>query len=197
MVINYLFSWGYFDKYDSKYIRIYTTYVHNNLDQSQLKNYDHWVFDECREGIDNQDINKDLFENIDNFTNSACIRFYYNSEKNKYYSLEEKEFIWPYLNHGISRRDNIFLTTIFEKCSNDSVMTNILGNCASYENIEEYIRKYFGFYMYLLDNSVDPTNYTHPIQNYFQIVSTGIGNSKTFVVILIEKGLLKVLTEYY
>ena len=172
---------GYFDKFDFKYIRVYTTYVHNNLEQSQLKYYDHWVFDECREDIDNKDINKDLFENIVNFTNSACLRYYYNSDEKKYYSLEEKEFIWPHLEHGISRRDNVFLTTILEKCSNDSVITNLLGNCTTSENIEEYIKKYFGFYMYLLDNSIDPTNYTNPIQNYFQIISTGIGNSKTFV----------------
>jgi hypothetical protein len=174
-------SGGYFDKYDSKYIRIYLTYVHNNLEQSQLHNYDHWVFDECREGIDNKDISKDLFENIVNFTNAACIRYYFNSEEKKYYSLEEKGFIWPHLEHGISRRDNVFLTTILEKCSNDSVLTEKLGYCASNESIEEYVKRYFGFYMYLIDTSVDPTNYTTPFQKYFQVISTGIGNSKTFV----------------
>ena len=172
---------GYFDKYDSKFIRIYTTYVHNNLEQSQLHNYDHWVFEECREGIDNKDIDIDLFENIENFTNAACMRYYYNSKENKYYSVGDKGFIWPYLEHGISRRDNVYLTTMLEKCSNNSVLTKLLGNCASDESIEEYVKKYFGFYMYLLDNSVDPTNYTNPIQNYFQIISTGVGNSKTFV----------------
>ena len=172
---------GYFDKYDPKYFRIYTTYVNNNLEQSKLHNYDHWVFAECRENIDNKDISKDLFENIVNFTNSACMRYYYSSEKNEYFSIEEKEFVWPHLEHGISRRDNVFLTTMIEKCSNDSVLTKKLGYCAPTEAIEEYISRYFGFYMYLLDNSVDPTNYTNPLQNYFQIISTGIGNSKTFV----------------
>ena len=172
---------GYFDKYNSKYIRIYTTYVHNNIDQTQLYKYDHWVFDQCREGIDNKDINKELFANIVNFTNSACIKYYYNSQKKSYYSLEDNEFIWPHLEHGTSRRDNVFLTTLFEKCSNNSVITTILGNCDSNESIEEYINKYFAFYMYLLDNSVDPTNYTNPFQNYFQIISSGIGNSQTFV----------------
>ena len=172
---------GYFDKFDLKYIRIYITYVHNNIEQSQLHNYDHWVFGECREGIDNKDISKDLFENIVNFTNSACIRYYFNSEEQKYYSLEEEDFIWPHLEHGISRRDNVFLTSLIEKCSNDSILTTLLGDCASSESIEEYIQRYFGFYMYLFDTSIDPTNYSYPLQNYFQIISTGIGNSKTFV----------------
>jgi hypothetical protein len=95
--------------------------------------------------------------------------------------MEEKEFVWPHLEHGISRRDNVFLTTMIEKCSNDSVLTKLLGYCAPSEIIEEYIGRYFGFYMYLLDNSVDPTNYTNPLQSYFQVISTGIGNSKTFV----------------
>ena len=53
-----------FDKYNSKLMRIYTTYFQNNIEQSQLHNYDHWVFDECKEGIDNKEINQDLFLNI-------------------------------------------------------------------------------------------------------------------------------------
>ena len=28
---------------------------------------------------------------------------------------------------------------------------------------------------------VDPTNYARPLQKYFEIISSGIGNSKTFV----------------
>lgn len=172
---------GYFDKYDSKYIRIYITYVHNDIEQSKLHNYDHWVFEECREGIDNKDIRQELFENIVNFTNSACIRYYFNSKEQKYYSIGEEEFIWPHLEHGISRRDNVYLTSLIEKCSNESILTTLLGNCAPAESIEEYVQKYFGFYMYLFDTSIDPTNYSYPFQNYFQIISTGIGNSKTFV----------------
>ena len=171
---------GYFDKYDSKYIRIYTTYVDNNLEQSKLHDFDHWVFEDCREGMDNKYINKDLFENVVNFTNAACLRYYYSSSKKKYYSLEENGFIWPNLEHGISRRDNIFLTTIIEKCNNNSVLNKLLGDCASSESIEEYINKYFGFYMYLLDNTIDSTNFTNPLKNYFQVLPIGIGNFQNF-----------------
>ena len=172
---------GFFDKYNSKYIRIYSTYVYNNIEQSQLHNYDHWVFGQCREGIDNKDINKELSQNIINFTNSACIRYYYNSKNQNYYSLGDNGFIWPHLEHGTSHRENVYLTTLFEKCSNNSILTTILGDCASKESIEEYVKKYISLYMYLLDRSVDPTNYTNPFQNNYQIINTNIGNSKTFV----------------
>ena len=172
---------GYFDKYNSTFIRIYLTYAHYNLESFHLEDIDHWVFDECREGIDNKDINKDLFLNIANFTNSACIRFYYNINKKQYFSLGDEEFKWPFLEHGSSRKDNIFLKTQIEKCRNDSIITKALGECSSEESIEEYISKYDGFFMYLLDNSVDPTNYTNPFQQYFQIITSKISKSLTFV----------------
>ena len=172
---------GYFDKYNSTFIRIYLTYAHDNLESFHLEDIEHWVFDECKEGIDNKDINKDLFLNITNFTNSACIRFYYNTNKKQYFSLGDKEFKWPILEHGASRKDNIFLKTQIEKCRNDSIITKALGVCSSNESIEEYISKYDGFFMYLLDNSVDPTNYSNPFQQYFQIITNKISKSLTFV----------------
>ena len=172
---------GYFDKYNSTFIRIYLTYAHDNLESFHLEDIEHWVFDECKEGIDNKDINKDLFLNITNFTNSACIRFYYNINKKQYFSLGDKEFQWPFLEHGASRKNNIFLKTQIEKCRNDSVITKALGVCSSNESIEEYISKYDRFFMYLLDNSVDPTNYSNPFQQYFQIITNKISKSLTFV----------------
>ena len=74
---------GYFDKYESKYIRAYTTYANTNFTYGNLDLYDHWVFDTCRKNIDDKDLEPYLLENIENFTNGVCIRYYYNStEKN-------------------------------------------------------------------------------------------------------------------
>ena len=172
---------GYFDKYDSKYIRAYTTYVSSNFSYSNLDLYDHWVFDECRKDIDDKDLDRTLFENVENFTNGVCIRHYYNSTEKKYYTLEEKGFSWPYLEHGISQRNNIYLTTIIQKCSNDSVINNIFGKCPSQKEIDNYLNKYFGIYLYFTDIQVDPANYTNPITKYLQVVSTGIGTPQTYV----------------
>ena len=172
---------GYFDKFNSKYIRAYTTYVHSNFSYSDLDLYDHWVFDTCSEGIDNKGLESYLFDNIENFTNGVCIRYYYNSSEKKYYNLGHEKFSWPYLEHGISQKKNIYLTTIVQKCSNDSIINQIFGQCPSQKDIDDYISKYFGIYLYFTDVQVDPANYTNPVQKYFQVISTGIGNSNNFV----------------
>ena len=187
---------GYFDKYESKYIRAYTTYVHSNFSYGNLDLYDHWVFDACRKDIDDKDLEPYLFENIENFTNAVCIRHYYNSTQKRYYSLGEKGFYWPYLEHGTSQRNNIYLTTIIQKCSNDSIINKLFGECPSQKEIDNYVSKYFGIYLYFTDIQVDPTNYDKPVQKYLQVISTGIGTSQTFVESYIHFSPLRIKTKF-
>jgi len=186
---------GYFDKYESKYIRAYTTYVHSNFSYGNLDLYDHWVFDTCRKDIDDKDLEPYLFENVENFTNGVCIRYYYNSSERKYYSLGDDGFSWPHLEHGISQRNNIYLTTIVQKCSNDSIINKIFGQCPTQKEIDDYIKKYFGIYLYFTDTQVDPNNYVKPVQKYLQVVSTGIGTPQTFVESYIHFSPLRVITK--
>ena len=174
-------SGGYFDKFDSRYIRAYTTYAQSNLSYSNLDLYDHWVFDTCRKNIDDKDLDDSLFQNVENFTNGVCIRHYYNSSERKYYSLEDKGFKWPHLEHGISQRNNIYLTTIVQKCSNDSIINELFGMCPSQKEIDDYVSRYLGIYLYFTDTQVDPTNFQRPVTQYLQVVSTGIGTSETYV----------------
>ena len=188
-------SGGYFDKYDSKYIRAFTTYVHSNFSFSNLDLYDHWVFDTCRKDIDDKDLEPYLFENVVNFTNAVCIRHYYNSTERKYYDLEDPGFSWPHLEHGISQRNNVYLTTIIQKCTNDSKMNEIFGPCPSQKEIDDYLSRYFGIYLYFTDTQVDPSNFTNPVQKYLNTISTGIGTSQTFVESYIHYSPLRVRTK--
>ena len=184
---------GYFDKYDSKYIRIYTTYAHSNYSDSNLDLYDHWVFDTC-ENNDIKDLNSSLFSNVVNFTNSACIRYYYNSKEKKYYSLGDENFLWPFLENGISQSDNIYLTTIVQKCSNYSVIKELLGVCPTQKEIDDHLNKYFEIYLYFTDIHVDPSNYKYPIKKYLQIIKTPIGTQNTFIENHIHYSPLKIRT---
>ena len=186
---------GYFDKFDSRFIRAYTTYAQSNLTYSNLDLYDHWVFDACRKGIEDKGLDPSLFQNVENFTNGVCIRHYYNSTQKKYYSFEEEGFIWPSLEHGISQRKNVFLTTIVQKCSNDSVINQLFGKCPSQKEIDDYVSKYFAIYLYFTDTQVDPTNFENPVTQYLQVVSTGIGTSQTYVESYMHFSPLRIITK--
>ena len=186
---------GYFDKFNSRYIRAYTTYAQSNLTYSNLDLYDHWVFDECRKDIDDKDLDPSLFQNVENFTNGVCIRYYYNSSERRYYSSEENGFIWPFLEHGISHRKNIYLTTIVQKCSNDSIINELFGMCPSQKEIDDYVSRYFAIYLYFTDTQVDPTNFENPVTQYLQVVSTGIGTSQIYVESYMHFSPLRVITK--
>ena len=185
---------GYFDKFESKYIRAYTTYTQANITYSNLDLYDHWVFDLCEKNIDDKNIDQNLFENSINFTNGVCIKYYYNSSIRKYFYLEEEGFIWPHLEHGMAHRNNIYLTTFVQKCKNNTVINNILGSCGSQKEIDKYVNNYHFLYLYFTDTQIDPTNYKNPIQQYFQIITTLIGNNKTFIESFIHYSPLKLKT---
>ena len=184
---------GYFAKYDSKYIRIYTTYVHSNYSEKNLDLYDHWVFDTCQNN-DKKDLDPSLFSNVVNFTNSACIRYYYNSTEKKYYSFGDKNFFWPFLEYGTSQKNNIFLKTIVQKCNNFSSIKGLFGDCPPQKEIDEYLSKYLEIYLYFTDIQVDPTNYKYPLQKYLQVINTKIGSTQLFEENHIYYSPLKIIT---
>ena len=167
---------GYFDKFEKKYIRAYTTYTKTNFNFSDLDLYDHWIFDLCEKNVDDKNLDQKLFENIVNFTNAVCIKYYYNSTLKKYFYLDEEGFTWPHLEHGMAHRNNIYLTTSVQMCKNNSIMNNILGNCGPQEEIDKYLNKYKFLYLHFTNTQIDPTNYNIPIQQYFQTITTSIGN---------------------
>ena len=181
-------------KYASKYVRTYTYYGNSDFNESNLDKIDHWVYDSCVEGVDNKDLDSNLFKNFDNFDSSACLKYYYNSKEKTYYSLGNKEFIWPYLAHGIAQKNNVFLHTSIQKCTNDSVINQLFSKCPSQEEIDEYTTKIVAIFLYLVDNQVDPTNYKKPIQKYIQSISAGMGSIHSFEETYIFYSPLKVKT---
>ena len=190
------YNGGQFGKFNSKYIRIYTTFVYsNNSDnESNLELYDHWVFDSCQNNIDNNNIDPSIFPDKVNFTNAACIKYYYNSTEKKYYHSEDKNFFWPYLENGLSQLNNIYLTTIVQKCTNNSSFNDILGNCSPQNEIDEYFSKYNSIYLFFTDIQVDPTNYFYPIQKYLNTITIGI-SKKRFIENYIHYSPLKIRTK--
>ena len=185
---------GNFDAYDPKSIRIYTTFSLSVKNESDWEKNDHWVFDRCREGIDNKYIDKSLFENIENFSYGACLRYFYNSTIKEYISSDDVNFEWPYMEHGTAQKDNVYVNTIVSKCDNSSISKKVLGNCNSNNEIKNYLDEHFAMYLYFKDNLVDPTDYSNPIQSYFYTITSHIGKGVTYVENYIHFSPLKVIT---
>jgi hypothetical protein len=137
------------------------------------------VYDHCRNGIDNQYISKDLFNNV-SFDNGLCLRYYYNSNDKIYYPIERTEkFIYPNINSSGMNMD-YSVGTIIEKCSNDSILTQILGNCSNEEEIDNYIKDNYGFNINILTNEISPGNYKNQINKFFFGIASSIKKNKYF-----------------
>ena len=180
---------GYFDEYDPKNIRIITAIANKDSD---LEINDHWVYDKCDEKNDNFD--KSLFSNIKNFSNAACIKYFYNSKNKKYISIENNDFIWPHMEHGSSQKDNIYLSTVIVKCDNFSITNKIFGNCNTEQKINKFINSHPSIYLYFKDNLVDPIDYKNPIKSYFYVLSSATGKGITFVENYVHFSPLKLIT---
>ena len=158
-----------YGEYNRKYVRIimsrlYRSYINN---KDLLYENEHWVYDNCREGMDNRHVKQNLFIDSVPFKNGACIRYYYNSNEKKYYPIEdEMNFKYPYIIHGTGNKNNLFLETIVEKCDNNSVTSTLLGFCGSEEEIENYFEQFQGINFQLLSKRVDTDNYQEPIYQY-------------------------------
>ena len=166
-----------FGEYQKKYARIfmsrlYRTYVNN---RNILSENEHWVYDNCREGVDNKNIDQNLFIDNISFKNGACLRYYYNKDEKKYYPIEDEiNFRYPYLIHGTGNKDNLFLETIIEKCDNNSVISTVLGFCGSENEIEDYFNQFKGINFQLLSKRVETDNYKDPVYQYFHSISESL-----------------------
>jgi len=161
-----------YGQFNTKYVRVYMSriYYKNNEDNSLINN-EHWVYDYCRDGLDNKNIPKEVFENND-FNNGVCLRYYYDNNKGKYFPIEDIDnFKYPYLIHGSGRNDNLLLETVIEKCDNNSIISEVLGPCGNENEIEDYLEIHKAIYFHLLENQVNTENYSKSIYQFIYSIS--------------------------
>ena len=140
-----------------------------NLD---LTNYNHWLYGKCNNDSDTKGIS--YLINFDKFTESACIRKYYNKDDKKYYETTDKNFRWPIILKGCSHPDRTFYGIVMEKCRNDSLRVNLENKyCRSDSEINEYIAR-SSITFQLIDHYADVLNYNDPFTKYFYSVTNGL-----------------------
>ena len=126
--------------YDFNSVRIFG--IIRTLD-SYIQKYEysennHWEYDLCNydEDITYKKIKDLIDKNI--FSQSACIKKYYNSKEKRYFNKGESGFEWPTLEHGLSHPNRTFYGIIVETCQNNSLK----NNCNSIEAIESFFKRY-------------------------------------------------------
>ena len=138
-----------------------------------MKNYDlsrisHWVYGPC----DYNETNDDKLYNIVEesiFTQSACIKQYYNRSLQKYSKIGEPGFKWPVLTYGVSNPNRTFYGIIIEKCHNDSLK----NDCKSNEEINNFFKRY-AIILNIVDQYADALNYKNPYTRYIYSLTSGL-----------------------
>ena len=162
---------------DSKFVRIFMTnnyeeYKTNPDNSKLLTENDHWVYDDCRDGIDNKYLSKEIFNEIP-LKNGLCIRYYYNSNDKQYYSIDDVEnFKYPYfVNLGKANGDTV--GTIIEKCNNNSILTSLFGPCTDKVSIDNYFSDISNFRVDLnvLSHEIRPGVYEETMYNFINVIS--------------------------
>ena len=165
--------------FNTKYIHLFMSYIKEDykLNPEILSENDHWVYDICREGIDDKNLSKELFINT-TFKNGMCLRYYYNSNIGEYYPIEDYiNFMYPNIsNFGINNDNHI--GTIIQKCNNNSILTKLFGICGDESEIEDYFNKNYGINFNILDSEIIPSKYGKETYNFIYGISNTMKQKK-------------------
>ena len=134
----------------------------------------HWLYGFCDKETDIKGIEN--LVTFQFFTQSACIRKYYDSSSHNYYEVGDKNFRWPTVACGTINPNNQIYCLIVIKCE-QNILNNILGKGYTYkkdEEIEKIINYGGGYYFNFIDHYVDILKYKEPIKKYFNRIENTI-----------------------
>ena len=157
-------------------IRIYMTYSYDKYEYnaSNLKDNDHWVYDTCSSYADNDDFKYD-------YSFSSCIKYYYNSDNKKYYSINDNtNFKWPFIKQNIPNYENTVFGIFVEKCENNSILNEILGECYPEEKINEYLYYFNNIFLSFINSKFQTNNKSNPVKLYSHKIYDKLNTNKLF-----------------
>ena len=142
----------------------YQSFLNNN--PLKYEDIDHWIYGKCDIDLHANDEDTKNLIPIKEFSKAACIKKYYNHANKAYYDVNDKNFVAPKLEHGMSNENSTFYSFIIEKCKEDDLRKLAgLGSCKSKEDIDSVIKSSF-INLKILDNYPDVLNYNQPFKKY-------------------------------
>jgi hypothetical protein len=139
-----------------------------------ISNIDHWVYGNCNNSTDTLGI--EYLINFTYYEQSACIRKYYNKEKNKYYNTYDTEFRWPIIEKGCSNPTRTYYGIIMQRCDAiPDILKQFVPECKTDSEIREHINK-VSLKFHLIDHYADMLNYQMPFTKYFYELTSAIND---------------------
>ena len=159
-------------EFDFESFRIigFDTYLDNYLNNKNLSSIDHWLYGPCNK-IDIP-YNNSIPE--EDFSNSACIKKYFNSKKQKYIDINEENYKWPEMAEGNINFQKKFYSVIVEKCEKNTlnlIFENNKKECKSEIELENIIKNEFIQFNFI-DQEIKMENYRDPINKYIYRLET-------------------------
>jgi hypothetical protein len=132
----------------------------------KYENTDHWIYGKCDIDIDANDEDTKNLIPMQEFSKAACIKKYYNPANKAYYDVNDKNYVAPKIEHGMSNENYTFYSFIIEKCKDDDLRKLAgLGSCKNKDAIESIVKSSF-INLKILDNYPDVLNYNQPFKKY-------------------------------
>ena len=156
-------------------IRVYMTYSNKyDFNSSNLKDNEHWVYDTCTSYSYDEDIAYD-------YSYSYCIKYYYNTNDKKYYSLfDNNNFKWPLISQNITDFQNTYFSTFIEKCENNSILNEILGECYPENKINEYLYYFDHIFISFINGKIEVKDKKDPIKLNFHKIYDNLNNDDIY-----------------
>ena len=144
--------------------------ITNNF-QDYIAQASYWLYGKCDNEIDISDIEY-LIDN-ETFYKSACLKKFYNINTQQFYDINDKNFIWPSIEHGASNPYTTVFGVVIKKCVNTTFRQEHFEACSPENEINDYLDKIFLSFN-IIDNYVDILNYKNPIKKYIYSITGGI-----------------------
>ena len=141
-------------------------------DESIVNRKDHWVYGNCNNDSDTEGIG--YLIDMDYYTESACIRKYYDAKSRQYYEPGDPKFRWPVIIKGCSNPERTYYGLLMQTCDKaDDLIKQQGPPCKTSTEISEIINT-VSFNFQIIDHFADMLNYDMPFTKYFYEVTSAI-----------------------
>jgi hypothetical protein len=149
---------------------------YNYIITKDVEDFDFWIYEKCDES-DAGNKYKYLENYTQNFKNGLCIKKFYNSSNKQVYSISDKEFNYPTLEHGASNINEKFYGLFIQRCLPKKKSLFNVSNCHNTSYSDDLMISSSMYSIYFIDQNIDTENYKNPLKYYYHKISNRLSTT--------------------